>query len=60
MSQRTVLHWAENSQIFKDDGYSFRVTFLNRYYDEEKNIIAEYYQRCFGEDLPESLINIQI
>ena len=28
--------------------------------ESEKNIIAEYYQRCFGEDLPESLINIQI
>ena len=28
--------------------------------DAEKNIIAEYYQRCFGEDLPESMINIQI
>ncbi len=60
MSPRTVLHWAENSQIFKDDGYSFRITFLNKCDDAEKNIIAEYYQRCFGEDLPESLINIQI
>ncbi len=60
MSPRTVLHWAENSQIFNDDGYSFRVTFLNKCDDAEKNIIAEYYQRCFGEDLPESLINIQI
>ena len=26
----------------------------------EKNTIAEYYQRCFGEELPESLMNIQI
>ena len=26
----------------------------------EKNTIAEYYQRCFGEELPESMINIQI
>ncbi|OUX46659.1 MAG: cobaltochelatase subunit CobS [Candidatus Pelagibacter sp. TMED275] len=60
MSPRTVLHWAENSQIFKDNGYSFRVTFLNKCDDAEKNIIAEYYQRCFGEDLPESLVNIQI
>ena len=60
MSPRTVLHWAENSQIFKDDGYSFRVTFLNKCDDAEKNIIAEYYQRCFGEDLPESSINITL
>ncbi len=60
MSPRTVIHWAENSQIFKDIGYSFRVTFLNKCDDVEKNTIAEYYQRCFGEDLPESLANIQI
>ena len=60
MSPRTVLHWAENSEIFKDVGYAFRVTFLNKCDDVEKNTIAEYYQRCFGEDLPESLINIQI
>ena len=56
MSPRTVLHWAENSEIFKDVGYAFRVTFLNKCDDVEKNTIAEYYQRCFGEDLPESLI----
>ena len=60
MSPRTVLHWAENSEIFKDIGYAFRVTFLNKCDDLEKNTIAEYYQRCFGEELPESLINIQI
>ena len=60
MSPRTVIHWAENSSIFKDTGYAFRVTFLNKCEELEKNIIAEYYQRCFGEDLPESLINVQM
>ena len=60
MSPRTVIHWAENSYIFKDTGYAFRVTFLNKCEELEKNIIAEYYQRCFGEDLPESLINVQM
>ena len=60
MSPRTVMHWAENSEIFKDIGYAFRVTFLNKCDDIEKNTIAEYYQRCFGEELTESLINIQI
>ena len=59
MSPRTVLHWAENSEIFKDIGYAFRVTFLNKCDEVEKNTIAEYYQRCFGEDLPESLVNSQ-
>jgi len=60
MSPRTVIHWAENSSIFKNIGYAFRVTFLNKCDELEKNIIAEYYQRCFGEDLPESLINVQM
>ena len=60
MSPRTVMHWAENSEIFNDVGYAFRVTFLNKCDDLEKNIIAEYYQRCFGDELPESSINIQI
>jgi cobaltochelatase CobS len=60
MSPRTVLNWSENSKIFNDVGYAFRVTFLNKCDDLEKNIIAEYYQRCFGEDLPESSVNIKI
>ena len=59
MSPRTDMHWAENNLIFKDHGYSFRVTFLNKCDEVEKNIIAEYYQRCFGEDLPEAVINKQ-
>ncbi len=58
MSPRTVMHWAENTSIFKDKGYAFRVTFLNKCDDLEKKIISEYYQRCFGEDLPESSINV--
>ncbi len=60
MSPRTVLHWAENAEIFKDKGYAFRITFLNKCDDLEKKIISEYYQRCFGEDLPESSINVSL
>ena len=60
MSPRTVLHWAENTEIFKDTGYAFRVTFLNKCDEIEKNTIAEYYQRCFGEDLPESLATVPL
>ena len=57
MSPRTVLHWAENTEIFSDKGYAFRITFLNKCDDLEK---FEYYQRCFGEDLPESSINVSL
>ena len=60
MSPRTVLHWTENTSIFKDQGYAFRITFLNKCDELEKKIISEYYQRCFGEDLLESSINITL
>ena len=51
MSPRTVLHWAENAEIFSDIGFGFRVTFLNKCDELERPIIAEYYQRCMGDDL---------
>lgn len=54
MSPRTVLTWAENARIFGDIGFAFRVTFLNKCDETERPIVAEYYQRCFGRDLPES------
>ena len=59
MSPRTVIFWCENTEIFKDIGYAFRVTFLNKCDESEKSIIAEYYQRCFGEELPESMLNLK-
>jgi cobaltochelatase CobS len=54
MSPRTVITWAENTAIFGDVGYAFRVTFLNKCDETERAIVAEFYQRCFGEDLPDS------
>jgi len=60
MSPRTVITWAENSEIFGDHGFAFRVTFLNKCDETERPIVAEYYQRCFGEDLPDSAASIQV
>ncbi|MGF1593264.1 MAG: cobaltochelatase subunit CobS [Kiloniellaceae bacterium] len=54
MSPRTVISWAENARIFSDVGFAFRVTFLNKCDEIERPIVAEYYQRCFGSELPES------
>ena len=54
MSPRTVITWAENSVIFSDIDYAFKVTFLNKCDEAEKNIITEYYQRCLGIELPKS------
>lgn len=51
MSPRTVLTWAENYEIFKDLAFSFRLSFLNKCDELERPIIAEYYQRCFGEEV---------
>ena len=58
MSPRTVLTWAENSEIFKDPAFAFRVTFLNKCDELERPVVAEFYQRCFGEELEESAANI--
>jgi cobaltochelatase CobS len=52
MSPRTVITWAENTQIFGDVAFAFRLTFLNKCDEVERSIIAEYYQRCFGVELP--------
>jgi cobaltochelatase CobS len=54
MSPRTVINWAENTNIFKDIGYAFRVTFLNKCDETERPAVAEYFQRCVGQELPES------
>jgi len=54
MSPRTVITWAENAQMFNDIGFAFRLTFLNKCDEVERPIVAEYYQRSFGRDLPES------
>ncbi len=58
MSPRTVLTWAENAAIFGDLGFAFRVTFLNKCDELERTLVAEFYQRCFGKDLPESAANM--
>jgi cobaltochelatase CobS len=54
MSPRTVITWAENAKIFDDLAFAFRLTFLNKCDEMERPVVAEYYQRCFGEELPES------
>ena len=51
MSPRTVLSWAENYDIFGDIEYAFRVSFLNKCDETERPIVAEYYQRCFTNDI---------
>jgi cobaltochelatase CobS len=58
MSPRTVITWAENAEIFGDVGFAFRLTFLNKCDELERPLVAEFYQRCFGKELPESAVNV--
>ncbi len=60
MSPRTVLTWAENAEIFGDLGFASRVTFVNKCDELERPLVAEFYQRCLGEELPESAINVAL
>ena len=55
MSPRTVISWAQNSKIFNDVGFAFRLSFLNKCDETERVLVAEYYQRVFGKELPESV-----
>ena len=56
MSPRTVITWSQNAEIFADIGFSFRLTFLNKCDEAERMLVAEYYQRVFGVELPESVV----
>ncbi|MGB7409443.1 MAG: cobaltochelatase subunit CobS [Pontixanthobacter sp.] len=56
MSPRTVITWAQNNAIFKDIGFAFRLSFLNKCDEAERMMVAEYYQRVFGTELPESVV----
>lgn len=60
MSPRTVITWAENARIFGDVGFAFRVSFLNKCDELERPVVAEYYQRCFGQDLKDAATQAQI
>ncbi|MEL6551735.1 MAG: cobaltochelatase subunit CobS [Pseudomonadota bacterium] len=58
MSPRTVIAWAQNAEIFRNVGYAFRLSFLNKCDELERATVAEFYQKCFDEELPESAANV--
>src|ERR1700744_723454 len=61
MSPRTVITWAQNAEIFGGDlGLAFRLTFLNKCDELERPTVAEFYQRAFGSDLPESAARVKV
>ena len=60
MSPRTVIAWAQNAEIFRDVGYAFRLTFMNKCDELERQTVAEFFQRCFDLELPESAASMSI
>ena len=60
MSPRTVIAWAQNAEIFGNIGYAFRLSFLNKCDELERETVAEFYQRCFDEELPESAASVSL
>lgn len=57
MSPRTVISWAENMLIFGNRELAFQLSFLNKCDETERPTVAEYYQRCFNVDLPQTAIH---
>lgn len=51
MSPRTVINWAENTLIFEDTDEAFTLSFYNRCDETERNLLKEYYYRCFSRYL---------
>ena len=60
MSPRTVLSWVENYVIFGDRDLAFRFAFMNKCDELERPTVAEFYQRAFGEDLPECAARVKV
>ena len=60
MSPRTVISWAQNAEIFRNIGYAFRLSFINKCDELERQTVAEFYQRCFDEELPESAASVSL
>ena len=61
MSPRTVITWAQNTEIFGGDvALGFRMTFLNKCDELERGTVAEFFQRAFGQDLPESTARVRV
>ena len=60
MSPRTVINWALNAEIFRNVGYAFRLSFLNKCDELERQTVAEFYQRLFDEELPESAASVSL
>ena len=60
MRPRTVITRAQNADIFEDVGLAFRLTFLNKCDELERPTVAEFYQRCFGTDLPEAAHRVRV
>ncbi len=51
ISLRTLISWGRNIEIFGSVKNAFILSFLNKVIDDEKLVMAEFYQRVFGEEI---------
>jgi len=51
MSLRTLITWAENFALVEDVGEALLLSFVNRCDDTEHPLLAEFFQRCFNQEL---------
>jgi len=52
LSLRTLIIWGENIMLVDSVADAFRLSFLNRCDPVERQLLAEFYQRCFDQELP--------
>lgn len=50
ISLRTLISWGKNIEIFGSTKTAFELSFLNKVIDDEKLVVAEFYQRVFGSE----------
>lgn len=51
ISLRSLISWGRNIEIFGSVKMAFLLSFMNKVIDDEKPVVAEFYQRVFGEEI---------
>jgi len=48
MSPRTLINWGKKVIMFGEPKYAFTVAFLDKQRTSDRDIIMEFYKKCFG------------
>ena len=60
MSPRTVITWSGERRHLQRHRLRLPAHLPQQMRRAERPIVAEFYQRCFGQDLPESSVNVAL